>query len=361
MISKHPPSRRGVVLTLDIAMAMMVLLAVVALAYATYGSPTREGFDGQLMRSYLQDAATVMASKGYLSAPTESQNGTGTDGMREVLRATPSTVCMQVSGYGTVVGRDLGGYWKFDEDSGVVVSDSSGNGHTGVIYNGGLRSSAGKSGHALTADGVDDYADTSTYFPELGSQFSVSFWVDPGAAQGADADIFGNCNGYYGMAFQQSGATANLFGFSYGNGTAQVNSSAVQLNAGKWQHIAIVKDENYCYTYLNSYAAAVSSCATSMAPNPGFNLTIARGFSPGSAFNGTIDDFRVYSRALTPDEVKLLYSNPSNILYVVDKSDCAFSGGEVQSLTVPFVSNSNQEESSYCYATLRAWLSGAGQ
>ena len=77
--------------------------------------------------------------------------------------------------------------------------------------------------------------------------------------------------------------------------------------------------------------------------------------------NASIDEVRVYTRALTPAEIRLLYSNPSNILYVVDKSDCAFSGGEVQSLTVPFVSNPNQEEDKYYYATLRAWLAGAGK
>jgi len=362
MIPKTDSSRRGIVLTLDISIAMMVLLAVVAMAYAAYGSSSREGFDDQLMRSYLQDAATVMANKGYLSAPIESQNGTNTTGIREVLRATPPTICMQVSGFGTAVGADLGGYWKFDEDSGVVVSDSSGNGHTGVIYNGGSLSSTGKSGHALSTDGLDDYVDTGTYFPMLGSQFSVSLWVNPGITQADNADVFGNQGEYAGMALRQNGGAVNSFGFIYGNGTALVGSSPVQLNASKWQHVSIVKDENYCLVYVNGAHAANSSCATSMVPNPGLNFLIARGVSSaGSAFKGSIDDVRVYSRAITPDEVKLIYSNPSNILYVVDKPECAFSGGEVQSLTVPFVSNINQEENSYYYATLRAWLSGASK
>ncbi len=351
-------------LTLDISIAMMVLLAAVAMAYASYGSSTREGFDDQLMRGYLQDAATVMANKGYLSAPTESQNGTNTNGIREVLRATPSTVCMQVSGFGTVVGRDLAGYWKFDEDSGTVVSDSSGKGHTGVIYNGGTYSlsSTGKSGHALTTDGTDDYVDTGTYFPELGSQFSVSLWVNPGATQMAYADIFGDHGEYKGMVFQQNGGTTNSFYFAYGNGAAWVATSSVQLNASKWQHVVIVKDENYCYIYLNGVQATNSTCATTMVPNPNLDFMIAHGFSSADRFfNGKVDEVRVYSRALTSDEIKLIYSNPSNILYVVDKPECAFSGGEVQSLTVPFVSNLNQEENSYYYATLRAWLSGASK
>ena len=40
--SSPAKSRRGIVLTLDIAIAMMVLLAVVAMAYASYGSSSRD-------------------------------------------------------------------------------------------------------------------------------------------------------------------------------------------------------------------------------------------------------------------------------------------------------------------------------
>ena len=78
-------------------------------------------------------------------------------------------------------------------------------------------------------------------------------------------------------------------------------------------------------------------------------------------YNGTLDEIRLYSRALTTDEVKTLYSDPSNILFVVDKPECAFSGGEVQTLTVPFVLNADQESNSYYFATLRAWATGASK
>jgi hypothetical protein len=361
MIRKTPAlrGRRGIVLTLDVAISMMVLLVAIATAYSYFGSPSRVDFESQLMRGYLQDAATVMANLDYLSAPITSGNGTNTTGIREVMRATPPSMCMQVSGYGTVVGRDLGGYWKFDEDSGVVVSDSSGEGHTGVIYNGGTLSGAGKSGHALTADGVDDYVDTGTYFPTLGPQFSFSLWAYPGAAQAEYADIFGNHGDFMGVVLQQDAGSTNSYLLAYGNGTAWTSTSAVQLNASRWQHIVAIKSEEYCYIYVNGALAANSSCATPMVPNPGLNFLIARGYASGRAYSGKIDDFRVYSRALTLDEVKLLYSNPSNILYVVDKPECAFSGAEVQSLTVPFAINTDQEENNYYYATFRSWLSGA--
>ena len=355
MTSKPLPSRRGIVLTLDISIAMMVLRAAIALTYASYGSPAREGFDDQLMRGYLQDAATVMANKGYLSAPTESQNGTNTTGIREVLRATPSSVCMQVSGFGTAVGRDLGGYWKFDEDSGSVVSDSSGNGQSGTIAGGASLSTVGKNGHALTLDGSTGYVALSPINPS--SAVSVTGWFRRrGPPVGGYHIIF--------MQGTQVELSSNDAGSSLRTGVTTdtagrvVFDSGTGVDNGNWHFLALTYDGAFLRAYVDATQTGVTAVSGTLSTDASTNI----GMYGGSYYaNGSIDEVRIYSRALTPDEIKLLYSNPSNILYVVDKPECAFSGGEVQSLTVPFVSNLNQEENSYYYATLRAWLSGASK
>ena len=346
-------ARRGIVLTLDISIAMMVLLAVVALAYATFGSATHAGFDSQLMRSYLQDAATVMANQGYLSAPTESQNGTNTTGIREVLRATPSTVCMQVAGYGTVVGSDLAGYWKFDEDSGLAVSDSSGNGRTGIISGGGSLSSVGKNGHALSLDGTG-HASVPSVNPS--EQVSVTGWFK---RAGPPSDAFH-------MLYMQG--TEVQLGVYDPDGSLRASvatdedgeqgfNSGGGLSDGKWHFVAMTYDGSAVNAYIDGNLAGTLPAAGAI---EGGEPTYIGGDGNYYA-NGSIDEMRVYTRALTQQEISMLYSNPSNILYVVDKPDCAFSGGEVQSLTIPFVSSSNQVEDNYYYATLRAWLAGAGK
>ena len=46
--------------------------------------------------------------------------------------------------------------WNFDETSGSVANDSSGNGNTATLLNGVART-PGTSGGGLTLDGVDDY------------------------------------------------------------------------------------------------------------------------------------------------------------------------------------------------------------
>jgi len=363
MITAARRARRGIVLTLDIAIAMMLLLVVIATAYAYFGSPSRTAFDGQLMRSYLQDAATVMASKGYLAAASE--DGANTSGIREVLRATPSTVCMQVSGYGTVVGQDLAAYWKFDEDSGSIVTDSSGNGHVGTIYGGASLSSIGKNGHALSLDGSTGYASlgNDSMFG-LQSAGSVSLWfktsnftndyphlISKGASAGWDTNgwsIYQFRDGRMGVGLR-NGSTANVIVITGQNQT------------GAWKHVAAVWNGFNLTFYINGASAGVTPQTISPGANS-YPVQIGRWQdSSGGYYSGSIDDVRIYSRALTDSEVRLIYSNPTNLLYSVDKPECTFSGGEVQTLTVPFATNTNQEENNYYYATFKAWPMGAGK
>ena len=373
MISKLRESRRGIVLTLDISIAMMVLLAVIALAYASYGSSTRAAFDDQLMRSYLQDAATVMSSKGYLSAPIDSENGTNTTGIREVLRATPSTVCMQVSGFGTAVGSDLGGYWKFDEDSGTVVSDSSGNGLSGTISGGSTLNSLGKSGHAITLDGLNGSVQVASaqFLPLMGNAYSFALWIkDDTPASTLNSRfhrIIAFANGTSGIQLglgTDVPGTSRIFYIQESSGSSARQVTSGNVSSG-WHHVVATSDGANWHMYLDGNLSdggtGLNSGSTAYLNDTGYLYIGQRGNNDSTFVNGSIDEVRIYDRALTADEVKLVYSNPSNILYVVDKPECAFSGGEVQSLTVPFVSNVNQEENIYYYATLRAWLSGASK
>ena len=57
----------------------------------------------------------------------------------------------------------LVGWWKFDEGSGTVAYDSSGNGHDGNLTNG-PSWTTGKIGGALSFDGVDDYVEIKNYY-----------------------------------------------------------------------------------------------------------------------------------------------------------------------------------------------------
>jgi len=354
--SRRKNARRGIVLTLDITIAMLILLVSIATAYATYGAPSRAGFDIQLMRNYLQDSATIMSDLGYFSDAANTANGSGdTSGIREVMRATPSSLCMQVTGYGTVLGQDLAGYWKLDEGSGSVVSDSSGNGNSGTISPAGATfSSIGKNGYALAFNG-SGYVSLSPINPP--HYVSVTGWFKRNGPpigthhvifmQGTQIEIsIPDSTGKI-----RAGVTTDTMG-------EQVFDSGSGLNDGNWHFVAMTYDGSNLKAYIDGQQTSNQSVSGALTTGGSTNIGV---YDSTYYTNGSIDEVRIYDRALTESEIQLLYSDPSNILFVVNKPECAFSGGEMQTLTVPFVLNSDQEENEYYYATMRAWIAGANK
>jgi hypothetical protein len=77
-------------------------------------------------------------------------------------------------------------YWKFDEGSGNILEDSSGNDFDGTIN--GATWTGGNSGYALDFDGTDDYVDLDSYSTDLGFNktddliFSFCFFAKPSDA-----------------------------------------------------------------------------------------------------------------------------------------------------------------------------------
>jgi len=72
----------------------------------------------------------------------------------------------------------VAGYWKFDEGSGDIAYDSSGNEFDGDIY--GATWVTGHSSYALDFDGINDYVALDSYSPHLGfnktDDMIFSFW-----------------------------------------------------------------------------------------------------------------------------------------------------------------------------------------
>ena len=231
-------------------------------------------------------------------------------------RFGPSTDCD--SDPGSCMTKGLVGYWSFDEGSGNIAYDASGNGNHGTLING-PKWSQGKIGDALQFDGKDDYVDcgnnNSISFPT--NSFSVEVWLKtnescPNDYCGwiLDTKLAGTLNSGYDMFIQYGKIT-----FRTANGSQLFSSASLSnVNDDKWHHVVgIVDRENNRlkifvdgkeeYNFTQSFSGSFANT---------YPLLIGKYNTYGSgpyAFNGLIDEVRIYNRALSENEIRYHYNH----------------------------------------------------
>jgi len=197
---------------------------------------------------------------------------------------------------------DLIGWWKLDEGMGTVVADASGAGHEGVFAEGTPAWVAGQYGGALQFDGsnkveIPDHADF-----HLEDAISAALWMKPEADQPDYAKPF---------IKQKSGEYPYALQYNTSQGIyATVNVSARFDTAprldnfpGEWAHLCFTYDGNALILYKDGEEGARVAASGQLQQND-LSLSIGGRLNSGQNFIGTIDDVRLYRRALTPEEVQ---------------------------------------------------------
>lgn len=221
----------------------------------------------------------------------------------------------------------LVGYWKMDESSWTndcstaTVLDSSGNGNTGKACpnsTGPTGNTAAKFGNGGTFDGSNDYVDVSdatTLRPGTGS-YTLSIWVKRAAGISANEFIFdkngGNTNGYD-MFITSSGIIRCRIGAST---TVESTSSIAD---GNWHFVVCSMNRaGNGQVFLDgvpSGSAVDLKTITDDLNNSAQTLRIGNRPS-GNYFTGTLDEARMYLRALSSSEVQQLYTwGPPPVVY----------------------------------------------
>ena len=220
----------------------------------------------------------------------------------------------------------LVGWWKFDEGSGTVADDSSGNWHQGVFI-GNPNWVTGKTGGGLLFDGIDDYVDTD--FTENLMTWTISVWVQSPSAPSegwASGPVHREQNfqlnwNHPDPSFRGAAALA-VGGIWY-------PASFGSLEANTWYQLAATYDGETLKSYTNGILVT-SNEAPSGPPTPEANsLKFGRHAAYAQFFTGTIDGVRIYNRALTEEEISNLgpihysggsgtVSNPFRISTVAD-------------------------------------------
>ncbi|HEX9868122.1 MAG TPA: LamG domain-containing protein, partial [Candidatus Tectomicrobia bacterium] len=217
--------------------------------------------------------------------------------------------------------RGLVGFWSFDgkDMSGVHAYDKSGNGNRGELTGGPVRSS-GKLGQALSFDGSNDYVDMGVGARALLDnlpQITVSAWIKASGAISDRAVVdAATCTGAQGGGIFQlfvgypSAGTAGFEIYPDDQVSQVAGESTVQVTDNQWHLLTGVYSGLQVAIYVDGRKEnAATIGAVLLEPDTTASVEVG-GHCNGTAgheFPGTIDDVRIYNRALSADEIKRLY------------------------------------------------------
>jgi glycopeptide antibiotics resistance protein len=225
-----------------------------------------------------------------------------------------SSDALTTSTHGSTSPGTLEAYWKFDESSGDVLLNSSGHDLKGSFI-GNPKRVGGVRGNAVLLDGKRDSIDfgNSTAFRFTGSM-TISAWIYPTSFPVDDAVIVSNHGKYSKYSGYQLDTTVDrgprTIGFKLSDrcGNLMARYGRTALVTDTWYHVAGVYDAEAqtLDVYLNGepdngYLAGSVTGRQHSSPR---NLYVgSRGDSADFKFAGSIDDVRIYSLALTREEI----------------------------------------------------------
>jgi chitodextrinase len=198
--------------------------------------------------------------------------------------------------------------YSFDEGSGPVAADASGNGNTGAI-SGAAWAAQGRFANALSFDGVDDWVTISDAASlDLTTGMTLEAWVFPTAPGGWRTLVLKEQTSHLAYAMYANTDTDRPSGEVFTTSSADVRGPASLLLNG-WTHVAVTYDGAVLVMYINGTPVASRDVSGSIATSAGA-LRIGGNGVWGEYFQGLIDEIRIYHRALTAGEIQTDMNTP---------------------------------------------------
>jgi len=208
---------------------------------------------------------------------------------------------------------EMFGWWKFDATSGTTAADSGYGGNPGTLQSGATWV-AGAISNAVHLDGTaNGYANLPSGLVSALNDFTISTWVKVDAnAPWARVFDFGSGTGTYMFLAPASGGASVRYAITTGSsGGEQQLNRAGNLSTGVWHHLAVTLSGSTGVLYVDGVPANTNLGMTLTPSGLGSTTQNYIGKSQWSDpdLTGSVDDFRIYSRALNATEVAAL-ANP---------------------------------------------------
>ena len=201
------------------------------------------------------------------------------------------------------------GRWPFDEGSGAIAYDVSGNGNNAIVN--GATWIAGQQNWALGFNRSTSFVVTPPI--ALANTFTVSAWVNPSGAQTSYGRIAETQ--YYDGLYLGLNVSGNQYKWIVNGGAGATGVCGTSFGCAEggavtpgWHLVTGTFDGARGLLYVDGTLVASE---TFLAPvNTDLPLYIGRGYDgSGNGWNGGIDQVRFYNRALTAAEVAALFLN----------------------------------------------------
>jgi hypothetical protein len=258
-----------------------------------------------------------------------------------------TALCCLISVAGTLSAQNKGvGWWRFDEGSLQVISDSSDTGNNGFL---GATSAIdpndpswiqpGRLGPSSLNFFLQDFAQVPVNTTLQPAAVTVQAWVKAPGSPGAFKYIVGK--GAYGCLAASyalyTGAGGGAAFYIY-NGSNPVMSPSVPSSSiwnGAWHHLVGTYDGSTVQLYLDGVEVG-SGTPTGGAPIA-YNLSTSNdlffgGYNPAGCalpFTGSIDEVRIWNQALTPAVISTLANKSCNYVSVSVNPTTVHTGGLV--------------------------------
>ncbi len=197
-------------------------------------------------------------------------------------------------------------YWKFDTGEGTEAFDSFGENDAEIS---GASWTVGKSGNALSFDGVDDYAQTpeNTTLNLRGQDVTISVWVKFHELRNSYDIIYqyGLVREGYNMCVSDTNTAHMRIGLNYLDGD-------IPLEEEQWYHLVGVYDNSAgrITLFVNGVEDKTLEEVSWGEEISFYHATIgAYSLLDSQYLNATLDEVAVYDRALSQETVQTLYEN----------------------------------------------------
>ncbi|MFH1717095.1 MAG: LamG domain-containing protein [Planctomycetota bacterium] len=198
---------------------------------------------------------------------------------------------------------DLVGYWKFDEGSGTVATDSSAYGNDGTL-GGNAKWVTGYMGTALDFNGSGDFVEIP-HDPSLSitDEITIAAWTYMRAnASGEMAIVSKGGWAANDLPYELTETPGDVIFWQFYDDGGRDTCSPDSPPVAEWHHIAATYDGTIFKCYIDGELAEEWAYTGKMPQNTA-SVTIGRRSRGGTFFNGMIDEVMIYNQALAEDDI----------------------------------------------------------